>query len=105
MNIVRSVRVRRGGDSIGRSKGAKHPSITGAVAIGRPGESEGKRWLLLEPIPGGEWVLGWGEVGDELRVSPVPVLSRLTGEEIWLSRGPLCISFLERYFLLKNVPV
>ena len=41
----------------------------------------------MEPIPGGEWVLGWGEVGDELRVSPVPVLFRLTGEEIWLSRG------------------
>ena len=27
-------------------------------------------------------------MGEELRVSPVPVLSRLTGEEIWLSRGP-----------------
>ena len=35
-------------------------------------------------VPGGEW----GEVGEELRVSPVPVLSRLTGEEIWLSRAP-----------------
>ena len=36
----------------------------------------------MELVPGGEWVLGCGEVGEELRVSPVPVLSRLTGEQI-----------------------
>ena len=37
MNIVRSVRVRRGGHSVGRGKGAKHPSIAGGVTIARPG--------------------------------------------------------------------
>ena len=37
MNIVRSVRVRRGGHSVGRGTGAKHPSIAGGVPIARPG--------------------------------------------------------------------
>ena len=80
MNIVRSVRVRRGSNSVGRSKRAKHSSIAGAVTIARPGLWWGEAVIVVGGAAGPWRWVGGGGGGVEGVPSPRAVQAHRGGD-------------------------
>ena len=80
MNIVRSVRVRRGSNSVGRSKGAKHSSIAGAVTIARPGLRAREAVIVVGGAAGPWRWVGGGGGGVEGVPSPRAVQAHRGGD-------------------------